>query len=102
MPNGQRRRVRADEGYLRESILNSTAAVVPGYQPIMPSFRGQLSEEQVLQLVAFIKSLRNARSDGAAGAAGGNPAGGTRGQTGESVPDKTPSLPGPSQKTARD
>jgi cytochrome c oxidase subunit 2 len=98
MPSGQRRKVRADEGYLRESILDSTAAVVPGYQPIMPSFRGQLSEEQVLQLVAFIKSLRDARSDPAAGAAGG-----TRpGQTGETVPDKTPSLPGPAQKTNRD
>jgi len=48
----------ADEQYLRESILDSTARVVAGYAPIMPSFRGQISEEQLMQLVAYIKSLR--------------------------------------------
>ena len=38
----------ADEAYIRESILNPTAKVVAGYQPIMPTFQGQVSEEQVL------------------------------------------------------
>lgn len=47
----------ADEAYLRDSILNSTARVVAGYQPVMPNYRGQLTEEQVLQLIAYIKSL---------------------------------------------
>lgn len=47
----------ADEMYLRESILDPRAKIVEGYQAIMPSFQGQLSEEQVLQLIAYIKSL---------------------------------------------
>jgi cytochrome c oxidase subunit 2 len=49
--------VRADEAYVRESILNPQAKIVNGFGPIMPSFQGQLSEEQLLQLVAYIKSL---------------------------------------------
>ena len=42
----------ADEAYLRESILNPTAKVVAGFQPIMPTFQGQVSEEQIMQLIA--------------------------------------------------
>jgi cytochrome c oxidase subunit 2 len=62
LPNGRHERVRVDEAYIRESILDSGAKVVAGYKPIMPSFRAQLSEEQLLQLVAYIKSLRDART----------------------------------------
>lgn len=47
----------ADESYIRESILLPQAKVVSGYQPIMPSYQGQISEEQLLQLVAYIKGL---------------------------------------------
>ena len=47
----------ADEGYLRESILDPDAKIVEGYQAIMPSFQGQLSEEQVTALIAYIESL---------------------------------------------
>jgi mono/diheme cytochrome c family protein len=47
----------ADEAFLIESILNPTAKVVEGYQPIMPPYQGQLSDEQVAQLVEYIKSL---------------------------------------------
>jgi len=47
----------ADEAYIRESILNPGAKVVEGYQPIMPTFKGQVTEEQLLALVAYIKSL---------------------------------------------
>ncbi len=50
--------VRADEGYLRESILNPGAKIVAGFQPIMPTFQGQVTEEQLVQLIAFIKSLQ--------------------------------------------
>jgi cytochrome c oxidase subunit II len=50
-------KVRVDEGYVRESILNPQAKIVAGYQPIMPTFQGQVSEDQLVQLVAFIKSL---------------------------------------------
>ena len=49
--------VSADENYLRESILDPQAKVVAGFQPIMPSFRGQLSEQQILRLIAYIRSL---------------------------------------------
>jgi cytochrome c oxidase subunit 2 len=49
--------VQADEGYVRESILNPQAKIVSGFGPIMPSFQGQVNEEQLLQLVAFVKSL---------------------------------------------
>jgi cytochrome c oxidase subunit 2 len=49
--------VMADEGYIRDSILLPQQHVVAGYQPIMPSFKGQVSEEQLLQLIAYIKSL---------------------------------------------
>lgn len=48
-----------DETYVRESILNPTAKVVAGYQPNMPTFQGQVTEDQVLQLIAYIKSLSN-------------------------------------------
>ena len=51
----------ADEAYLRESILNPGAKVVAGYAPIMPSFRSQVSEEQLLDLIAYIRSLSDPR-----------------------------------------
>jgi cytochrome c oxidase subunit 2 len=47
-----------DEGYLRESILKPAAKVAAGYQPIMPTFEGQATEEEIVQLIAFIKALR--------------------------------------------
>ena len=47
----------ADADYIRESILNPMAQVVAGFAPIMPTFQGQLSEEQLLALTEYIKSL---------------------------------------------
>jgi cytochrome c oxidase subunit 2 len=47
----------ADAAYVRESILNPTAKVVAGFAPIMPTFQGQVSEEQLLALTEYIKSL---------------------------------------------
>src|SRR5687768_6343580 len=52
LPNGRTQRVRVDERYIRESILESTSKIVKGYQPIMPSYRGQVTEDQLSQLVA--------------------------------------------------
>ena len=46
-----------DESYLRESILAPTTKLVKGYDPIMPTFQGQISEETLLQLITYIKSL---------------------------------------------
>jgi len=59
--NGQT--VRADEAYIRESILNPQAKIVTGFGPIMPTFQGQVNEEQLLQVVAYIKSLSTARTE---------------------------------------
>ena len=56
----------ADDSYLRESIINPTAKVVAGFQPIMPTFKGLVSEEGLIQLIAYIKSLQPA--EGGAGA----------------------------------
>lgn len=49
--------VLADEDYIRESILHPRAKLVAGYDPTMPTFQGQLSEEELTQLVSYIKSL---------------------------------------------
>jgi cytochrome c oxidase subunit II len=49
--------VKADENYIRESIINSQAKIVKGFQPIMPLFQGQINEEDLLKLVAYVKSL---------------------------------------------
>jgi len=50
-------RVLADEAYLRESILRPAAKIVKGYQAAMPSFEGQIGEEGMNDLVAYLKSL---------------------------------------------
>jgi cytochrome c oxidase subunit 2 len=50
-------KVIANEEYIRNSILNPSGQVVEGYQPIMPTFKGQVTEEQLVSLVAYIKSL---------------------------------------------
>ena len=54
----------ADEAYLRESILNSQAKIVEGYLPVMPVFKGQVTEEQVMQLIAYIKTLSGGEGTG--------------------------------------
>jgi cytochrome c oxidase subunit II len=48
----------AEDNYVRESILNPKAKVVAGYQPVMPAFQGQLNEQQLVQLISYIRSLR--------------------------------------------
>jgi cytochrome c oxidase subunit 2 len=49
--------VLADEDYITDSILYPNHQIVEGYQPLMPSFKGRLSAEQLQQLVSYIKSL---------------------------------------------
>jgi len=51
------RTVVADENYVRESIVNPGAKVVSGFKPIMPTYQGQVSEENLDALVAYVKSL---------------------------------------------
>ena len=55
LQSGQK--VAVDEAYIRESITNPQAKLVLGFGPIMPTFQGQVSEDQLVQLVAYIKSL---------------------------------------------
>jgi cytochrome c oxidase subunit 2 len=56
LENGQT--VIANDAYLRESILDPNAKIVAGFEPnVMPNFKGQVTEENVIQLIAFIKSL---------------------------------------------
>ena len=49
--------VTVDEGYLRESIINSQARIVKGFQPLMPAFQGLVSEDNLVALVEYVKSL---------------------------------------------
>ena len=65
----------ADDAYIRESIVNPQAKIVAGYQPIMPTFQGLVTEEQLLQLIAYVRSL----SQPAAPPAGTPPAPGAPG-----------------------
>jgi cytochrome c oxidase subunit 2 len=62
LDNGQT--VTADDNYIRESILNPGSRVVSGFRPIMPTFSGIVSEEQLLSLIAYIKSLHQPQPAG--------------------------------------
>lgn len=74
LPNGRTERITVDEQYIRESIEYSTAKIVKGYQPIMPSFRNQVTEDQLSSLVAYIRSLEDAK----------------QGQAGDEIPQTQP------------
>jgi cytochrome c oxidase subunit 2 len=63
--------VMVDEVYLRESILTSQAKIVKGFQPLMPTFQGLISEEGLVALIEHVKSM--SPQAGAAGAAGAPP-----------------------------
>jgi len=51
-------RVVVDEAYIRESILNPMAKITLGFQPIMPTFQGLVNEEGLLELIEYVKSLK--------------------------------------------
>jgi cytochrome c oxidase subunit 2 len=67
--------VAADEAYIRESILNPAGKVVAGYQPIMPTFRGQITEEEIIQLIRYVQALKPPGSGTVTSAAGAAPEG---------------------------
>ena len=54
--------VRADEKYIRDSILLPNLQITAGYESLMPTFAGHITEEELLQLIAYIKTLRAATS----------------------------------------
>ena len=60
------REIVVDESYVRNAILDPASQVVAGYQPIMPTYKGLVSEEGLLQLIAYIKSLQAAAGTNAA------------------------------------
>jgi len=78
----------ADESYVRESIENPQAKLVNGFGPIMPTFQGQVTPDQLIQIMAFIKSLQAPNAQPTAPAAPG--------ATGSAVPG-TNSAPSPTQ-----
>ncbi len=49
--------VLADESYIRDSILLPQKDVAAGYAPVMPSFQGRISEEELLQIIFYIRLL---------------------------------------------
>jgi len=57
------RTVVADESYIRESILFPGAKIASGFKNIMPNFQGQISEDEVISLVAYIKGLGTGQSN---------------------------------------
>jgi cytochrome c oxidase subunit II len=57
LQNGQTMTV--DEAYVRESILQPAAKITAGFQPIMPTFQGLVTEEQLLELIEYVKSLQS-------------------------------------------
>ncbi|MFL6467290.1 MAG: c-type cytochrome, partial [Pyrinomonadaceae bacterium] len=78
----------ANDEYIRNSILNPGSQVVEGFQPIMPTFKGQVSEEQLVSLVAYIKSL-----SGVAGTTGtSQPASNSAANTGSNVQSNSNTL----------
>jgi cytochrome c oxidase subunit 2 len=66
--------IKADEAYIRESILQPNAKIVAGFQPVMPTFQGLVTEEGVLSLIEYVKSLGEKPGAGAATGAGAIPA----------------------------
>ncbi len=53
----------ADENYIRESILNPQAKVVAGYEPVMPTFKGQLADREIGAIIDYLRSLSAARPE---------------------------------------
>lgn len=62
IPLNDGRTVLADENYLRESILQPAAKIVAGYQPIMPTFQGIIKEDELIEMIAYIKSLKRGQT----------------------------------------
>jgi cytochrome c oxidase subunit 2 len=84
----------ADDNYLRESILNPAAKVVAGWQPIMPTYQGQVTEEQLAQLISYVRSLGGQEAGSPEAGGGSNTAGDVAGGRRDS---DQPQTAGPAQ-----
>ena len=51
--------VRADDKYIRDSILLPNSQIAAGYQPLMPTYQGHINEDELLQLIDYLKSIGN-------------------------------------------
>ena len=58
MENTNQGQVKVDDNYIRESITNPQAKIVSGYQPVMPTFKGLLSDEEITYIIEYIKTLK--------------------------------------------
>lgn len=56
--NGKETEVTVDDNYLRESIENPNAKVVKGFGPVMPTFKGMITETEMNEILAYLKSLK--------------------------------------------
>jgi cytochrome c oxidase subunit 2 len=88
------RTIVADDEYIRESILNPMAKLVAGWEPLMPTFQGQVTEEQLAQLISYVRSLGGTASAEAGGT--GGPASGPADTAGGQVDNPAPQAPGDS------
>jgi cytochrome c oxidase subunit 2 len=84
--------VTADASYIRESIMNPLAKVVNGYESIMPTFQGLVTEDQIQQLIEYVRSIGpNSRAATAGSSAGAAPVNATPAPKG--TPQKAPAIP---------
>jgi cytochrome c oxidase subunit 2 len=60
----------ADDNYIRDSIINPGSKVVSGFKPIMPTFNGLVNEDQLIALIAYVKSLSQPQQNAQQAAAG--------------------------------
>jgi cytochrome c oxidase subunit 2 len=51
------RTIVADDDYIRESILTPRAKVVRGFEPVMPTFKGQLNDREITAIIEYLKAL---------------------------------------------
>jgi cytochrome c oxidase subunit 2 len=65
--------VLADDAYIRESILDAKAKTVYGFAQVMPLFQGQITEEEVVQLIEYVKSLAAPPAGGMPSSSGETP-----------------------------
>jgi cytochrome c oxidase subunit 2 len=54
----------ADDRYIRDSILLPASQIVAGYQNLMPSFKGHISEEEIMEVIAYLKSIADQTPEG--------------------------------------
>jgi hypothetical protein len=95
LPGGATRVITADQRYIHDAILMPEQEIAAGYKPIMPTFKNQVDEVEVLELIEYIKSLNTANGGRNSSAAEPSSPGG-----GKSIPDTAP-LASPARSTAR-